>query len=603
LWFRKDAMKTEFNNPQLEQKVKNLPHKPGCYLYKNADGKVIYVGKAIDLRKRVSSYFNKVQNMKTTRLVREIVDLDFFVVTNEAEAFLLEQNLIKKYRPRFNILLNDDSAYPYIIITNEHDPQYKYVRKYDKKALRNYGPLPQGSNARNVLKVLERLYPLRRCKGNLGHPCIYYHIHQCSGACFKDVPWSYYQDQIRHVDSFFNGHINEVKQELFQRMENAANNLQFEEAQRLKELYVSLDYTIAKQDVTIDDDKNHDVAIYAIDQDRIALITLFYRHGQLLYKDSLITSYYGQEPEDLFISYLEQLYAKNALPDQLIIPESIDVFNLSTILKPIATHPISKTEKALYALAEENVKEALIQDKLHSQAVNNHEHDVLVELQNLLGLKAYPQRIEMFDISNIGSEFVTGSTVVWIGGKPSKTDFRKYNIDIPAQDDASRLQNMLYRRFQKALVEKRELPDLIIMDGGIIQVHAAKQILADLGLEQIPVIGLIKNDAHRTEKLLDLEENVIPLDKQTPLYNFLAAIQERVDSYAKSGYRHKQNMSFLTNTLAQVPGLGKKKIQELNKRFETRQDLENATFEELNEIIHNRTTTKNLMDFLAKNKL
>jgi excinuclease ABC subunit C len=181
-------MKTEFNNPQLEQKVKNLPHKPGCYLYKNADGKVIYVGKAIDLRKRVSSYFNKVQNMKTTRLVREIVDLDFFVVTNEAEAFLLEQNLIKKYRPRFNILLNDDSAYPYIIITNEHDPQYKYVRKYDKKALRNYGPLPQGSNARNVLKVLERLYPLRRCKGNLGHPCIYYHIHQCSGACFKDVP-------------------------------------------------------------------------------------------------------------------------------------------------------------------------------------------------------------------------------------------------------------------------------------------------------------------------------------------------------------------------------------------------------------------------------
>jgi len=386
-------------------------------------------------------------------------------------------------------------------------------------------------------------------------------------------------------------------------MENAANNLQFEEAQRLKELYVSLDYTIAKQDVTIDDDKNHDVAVFAIDQDRIALITLFYRHGQLLYKDSLITSYYGQEPEDLFISYLEQLYAKNALPDKLIIPDSIDVFNLSTILKPIATHPINKTEKALYALAEENVQEALIQDKLKSQAVHNHEHDVLVELQNLLELPAYPQHIEMFDISNIGSEFVTGSTVVWIGGKPSKTDFRKYNIDIPAQDDASRLQNMLYRRFQKALVEKRELPDLIIMDGGIIQVHAAKQILADLGLERIPVIGLIKNDAHRTEKLLDLQENVIPLDKQTPLYNFLAAIQERVDSYAKSGYRHKQNVSLLTNTLAQVPGLGKKKIQELNKRFETRQDLEQATFEELNEIIHNRTTTKNLMDFLTKNKL
>jgi excinuclease ABC subunit C len=404
--------KTSFNNSHLEEKVKNLPHQPGCYLYKNSQGKVIYVGKAIDLRKRVSSYFNKVHNYKTTKLVSEIDDLDFFVVTNETESFLLEENLIKKYRPRFNILLNDDKAYPYIIITNEHDPQYRYVRKYDKKALRSYGPLPQGSNAKNILKILERLYPLRRCKGNLGKPCLYYLIGQCSGACFKEVNFQYYQEQIKKVDRFFNGNLNDVKEELFSRMENASQNLQFEEAQRLKELYLSLDYAIMKQDVKIDDHKNRDVMTFQIVKDRIAFVTLFYRQGQLLFKDNLVTDYFGQVPGDLFSNYLDQIYSKNMLPDQLIIPNEIDLYELNENLKNKATHPINKLEKSLFVLATRNADEALKQDQLKSQTVNNNEHDILLQLQILLGLKEYPYRIEMFDISNLGHEFVTGSTVV-----------------------------------------------------------------------------------------------------------------------------------------------------------------------------------------------
>jgi len=596
-------MKTKFNNQTLEEKVKNLPHKPGCYLYKNKQGKIIYVGKAVDLKKRVSSYFNKIHNYKTTKLISEVEDLDYFVVNNEAESFLLEQNLIKKYRPRFNVLLNDDKAYPYIVITKEKDPQYRYVRKYDKKALRNYGPFPQGANARNILKILERLYPLRRCKGNLGKPCIYYYLNQCSGACFQDVDPKYYQDQIKHVDKFFRGSLSDVKNELMKKMENASSNLQFEEAQRLKELYFSLDYAISKQDVTIDDNKNRDTATFKLLKDRIVFTILFYRHGQLLFKDSLVTDYFGQDVGDLFISYLTQIYEKNILPNQLIIPSEIDLYHLPEQFKKVATHPINKLEKSLFKLANENAIEALDQDQIKTQVVKNNEHDILLQLQELLGLKTYPYHIEMFDISNIGSEFVTGSVVVWKGGKPVKNDFRKYNIEIEENDDASRLKIMLYRRYQKALLLKRELPDLIIMDGAIIQVRAAKSILADLELDHIPVIGLVKNDKHNTEKILDLNEHEIKLNKKTPLYNFLANIQIRVDSYAKSGFRQKQTTSFLTNELLSVKGLGKKKIQELNKKFETRKDLENASFAELNEIIKNEKTTKNLMLYLQKNKL
>jgi len=269
----------------------------------------------------------------------------------------------------------------------------------------------------------------------------------------------------------------------------------------------------------------------------------------------------------------------------------------------VATHPINKLEKSLFKLANENAIEALDQDQIKTQVVKNNEHDILLQLQELLGLKTYPYHIEMFDISNIGSEFVTGSVVVWKGGKPVKNDFRKYNIEIEENDDASRLKIMLYRRYQKALLLKRELPDLIIMDGAIIQVRAAKSILADLELDHIPVIGLVKNDKHNTEKILDLNEHEIKLNKKTPLYNFLANIQIRVDSYAKSGFRQKQSTSFLTNELLSVKGLGKKKIQELNKKFETRKDLEKASFVELNEIIKNEKTTKNLMLYLEKNKL
>ncbi|AUF83697.1 excinuclease ABC subunit C [Mesoplasma syrphidae] len=586
----------------LEAKIKNLPDKPGCYIYYNKENQVIYVGKAKRLKRRVASYFNRAHNIKTTRLVREITNLDYFVVNNEKEALVLEENLIKKYRPRFNVLLNDDKSYPYIIITNESDPQYKYIRKYDKKALRSYGPLPQGSNAREILITLKRLFPLRRCKGNLNKPCLYYHINQCSGACFKVVDYSYYQHQIRKVDKFFKGDVKEVENSLKQKMQAAADNLQFEEAQRIKEQLNSLNFITTKQTVELRDDKNRDVITYLIDDDKIVFVTLFYRLGKLLFKDEHIQDYYEQDTSELLSNYINQIYDRNMLPNQIIIPQEMDFENLRENIKSISTHPLANIEKTLLELAENNAKETMIKTKLNSQSFANNEVLLLEELQSILGLEKYPYHIEMFDISNIGNEFVTGSCVVYKDGKPSRNDFRKYNIEIEQPSDYERLKNMIYRRYQKALVEKRDFPDLIIMDGGIIQVHAAKEQIELLNLK-IPVIGLVKDNYHKTEYLLDTDENKIVIKSNVKLYNFLASIQLRVDEYAKSGFRKKQNTSFLRSEFESIPGMGKKRLQELFKGFNTISDMKAATSEELNKVLKNKKLTSQLMDYLQNREL
>ncbi|ATZ18881.1 excinuclease ABC subunit C [Williamsoniiplasma somnilux] len=580
------------------EKVKNLPSKPGCYIYYNKDKKVIYIGKAKNLNKRVSSYFNRVHNIKTTRLVREIADLDFFIVNNERESLLLEENLIKKYRPRFNILLNDDKAYPYIVVTNEKDPEYKYVRKFDKKALRSFGPLPIGSSAREIMTVLQRTFPLRRCKGNLGSPCLYFHINQCSGACFKVVDPLFYKKQIKHIDKFFKGDTKEVIAVLESKMQKAADNLQFEEAQRIRDSLKGLQLALAKNDVDLDDNLDRDIIAYMTLENTISIVTLFYRAGKLLFKDETISEYHGQDLSDVISLYINQIYQKNMIPKQIIIPEIVDFEFLKPEVLKVATKPIKKNEINLWKLAQINAQEAIVQNSLKTQTVNNNYEKILHELQNLLKIETYPYHIEMFDISNIANEFVTGSCVVYKGGKPSIKEFRKYNIEIEDQGDSARLENMIYRRFQKALIEKRDAPDLIIMDGGIIQIHSAKKILESLSLDNIPVIGLVKDDKHKTSHLIGPKEEKINLIKNTPLFNFLSAIQIRVDNYAKSGFRKKQNQAFLHNDLEKIKGLGKKKIQELFKKYDSINQMKNSDFNNLNKIIKNKHTTNLLLEYL-----
>ncbi|WFQ95341.1 excinuclease ABC subunit UvrC [Mycoplasma feriruminatoris] len=582
----------------LKQQVDLLTNKPGCYLFLNKEKQVIYVGKAKNLKKRVSTYFNKAYNIKTTRLIREIADLKYFIVDNEKESLLLEKNLIKKYHPKYNVLLNDDKTYPYIIITNQKDPMYKYVRKYDKKALKNYGPLPIGSNARNILLTLQRLFPLRMCKGDLKKPCLYYHLNQCSGACFKEVDPSYYENQIKQVDKFFKGDINQVKQTLINQMQKASDNLQFEQAKRIKDQITSLDFITAKQNVDIVTNKNIDVVNYEINQDKICFVMLFYRLGQLTYKDEYIQDYEGQNLSELFNSYLQQIYQKNIYPDVLLIPNEIELLDLDENLLEFSSYSLDKQNDVFVKLAKQNAIDSLNKSIISNNINSGDEIEILNQLQQISNASKYLKRIEMFDISNIYNQFITGACIVYINGKPIRNEFRKYNIDSSYTSDFSRMKFMLEKRFLKKINQKEELPDLIIVDGGIIQIHAAKEVLNKLNLN-IDVIGLSKDDHHKTRYLIDVFEQTIDIKNFKKLFNFLTSLQIRVDEYAKSGFKKKYHNQ-LNDQVLLIKGVGKKTNLKLYKHFKTIDNIKKADFEELNKVINNKKITNLIISNLNK---
>ncbi|WFQ93676.1 excinuclease ABC subunit C [Mycoplasma feriruminatoris] len=582
----------------LKQQVDLLTNKPGCYLFLNKEKQVIYVGKAKNLKKRVSTYFNKAYNIKTTRLIREIADLKYFIVDNEKESLLLEKNLIKKYHPKYNVLLNDDKTYPYIIITNQKDPMYKYVRKYDKKALKNYGPLPIGSNARNILLTLQRLFPLRMCKGDLKKPCLYYHLNQCSGACFKEVDPSYYENQIKQVDKFFKGDINQVKQTLINQMQKASDNLQFEQAKRIKDQITSLDFITAKQNVDIVTNKNIDVVNYEINQDKICFVMLFYRLGQLTYKDEYIQDYEGQNLSELFNSYLQQIYQKNIYPDVLLIPNEIELLDLDENLLEFSSYSLDKQNDVFVKLAKQNAIDSLNKSIISNNINSGDEIEILNQLQQISNASKYLKRIEMFDISNIYNQFITGACIVYINGKPIRNEFRKYNIDSSYTSDFSRMKFMLEKRFLKKINQKEELPDLIIVDGGIIQIHAAKEVLNKLNLN-IDVIGLSKDDHHKTRYLIDVFEQTIDIKNFKKLFNFLTSLQIRVDEYAKSGFRKKYHNQ-LNDQVLLIKGVSKKTNLKLYKHFKTIDNIKKADFEELNKVINNKKITNLIISNLNK---
>lgn len=523
----------------IKNKASLLPEKSGCYLYFNSDKKVIYVGKAKNLKKRVSSYFNKVHNTKTTILVREIADIDFFITTNETEALVLERNLIKKYRPRFNVVLNDDKNYPYIVITNERDPEYKYVRSVREKYKKAYGPLPDGTSAIKILKMLQRIYPLRKCNKKTGEPCFSYHIEQCSGYCVKDVEEKYYKDMIEKIDDFFKGKTENVLNLLNNKMHNAADNLQFEEAGRIKDIIKHIYFVINKQNVELNNEKDIDVINYYVEGEQISVVTLFYIGGRLSFKDNSVFDNSINDVNSILEQYILQLYQKNKLPSKLYLPKEI----INEALNEALDIKIIHGNKTLLDLAYENAKEYLVNDNI-TRSMRNNMIEPLNELQNTLGLDKFPFHIEMYDVANILDEYVTGVRVTFRNGQPSKNEFRKYNIDIEEKGDYHRMKNMIYRRLQKDIFEPQNLPDLIIMDGGTQQVNAANEEMHSLELN-IPVIGLVKNDKHKTEKILNFNGEEIELDKKSNLFNLLQNFQDRVHNYAISSFRKRQNKEFI----------------------------------------------------------
>lgn len=579
----------EKNQILLEQ-VKNLPNVSGCYLFKDKNQQLIYVGKAKSLKKRVNSYFTKVGNFKTMQLVNDITDLDFIATNNEKEALILEQTLIKKYHPKYNILLADDKRYPYIQITNEKDPQYRYVRRANKDQGIYYGPFPDGTGAREVLKLLERIFPLRRCAGNLGKPCLYYHLGQCSGACFKKVPWSYYQNQINKINQFFKGNVTETKKQLQNSMNISSENLQYEAANRIKVLLEKIDLFLSQQVVEFQDFGDRDFINYLKEDDLISIVTLFYRNGKLQAKDENVSVNNFLDIQDFVRNYCIQLYSKNTLPKEIYLPKEIEITDLKLLFPTVKfLHPVKGKKENVLNIAKTN---AVYAWKNYLEKAKTTEVNMMKVLSQWLKLPEI-NHLEVFDVSNLYKNASVGAMIVYKNGKPSFNDYRRFLLNPKLNNDFYRFEEMIYRRYYNLLVNKLPLPDLIIVDGGKPQIQATLNPLKLLNL-QIPIIGLAKNKKHQTDRVINSNFQVVHIPKNDICFLFLANLQDQVHNYAIKYHKLKRSQSMINSFLAAIPGIGPKLQKAILVKFPTFSDLQNASFDELKQVIKSKVVLNKL---------
>lgn len=577
-------------NQELLQEIKNLPNVPGCYIFKNATDQIIYVGKAKALKKRVNSYFVKVNNYKTMQLVNDIRSLDFITTTNEKEALILEQTLIKEHRPRYNILLADDKRYPYIQVTNEKDPQYKYVRKASRDQGRYYGPFPDGSGAREILKLLERIIPLRKCEGDLGKPCLYYHLGQCSGACFKEVPWSYYQEQINKIDQFFKGNVTEIKKQLQHSMMISSENLQFEAANRIKTLLEKIDVFLAQQLVEFQDFSNRDFINYIKEDNLISVVTLFYRNGKLQAKDEEVTKNNYLDMQDFIRNYCVQLYSKNTLPKEIYLPNEIELEELKLLFPTVKFyHPVKGKKDQILAVAKTN---AVYVWKNYLERSKTKSVNMMKVLAQWLKMKEL-NHLEVFDVSNLYQNASVGAMIVYKDGKPSFNDYRRFLLNPELKDDFHRFGEMIYRRYHSLLVNKQPLPDLIVVDGGKPQISSTLEQLRLLNLA-IPIIGLVKNRKHQTDRVLTDKFQVVHIPKNDICFLFLANLQDQVHNYAIKYHKIKRSQSMINSFLATVPGIGPKLQKDILAKFPDFKSLQAASREELKQVVKSPEVLKKL---------
>lgn len=581
-------------NKILMQEIKNLPNVSGCYIFKNNKDEIIYIGKAKALKVRVSSYINKVNNFKTMQLVNDIKSLNYITTNNEKEALILEQTLIKKHHPKYNILLADDKRYPYIQVTNEKDPQYHYVRKAKKDQGRYYGPFPDGTGAREILKLLERIFPLRKCPGNLGKPCLYYHLGQCSGACFKEVPWAYYQNQINKIDQFFKGNVSDIKKQLQNSMNISSENLQFEAANRIKVLLEKIDLFLSQQLVEFQDFSDRDFINYIREKDLISVVTLFYRNGKLQAKDEQVVKNNYLDIQDFIRNYCSQLYNKNTLPKEIYLPCEIDFSELKLLFPTVKfICPIKGKKEQILAIAKTN---AVYAWKNYLEKIKTKEVNMMKVLSQWLKLKDI-NHLEVFDVSNLYQNASVGAMIVYKDGKPSFKDYRRFFLDQKLKDDYHRFSEMIYRRYYNLLVNKLALPDLIIVDGGKPQISATLEQLQLLNLK-IPVIGLIKNKKHQTDRILNDKFHLIHIPKNDICFLFLANLQDQVHNYAIKYHKIKRSQAMINSFLAAIPGIGPKLQKKILIRFPNFEDLQNASYQEIKQIVKSKVVLDKLWEEL-----
>ncbi len=570
----------------FKEELSLVPHLPGCYLMKNKDNIVIYVGKSKNLKNRLSSYFQREHTGKTMMLVREIDHFEYIVTNTEMESLLLEINLIKKYNPKYNILYRDDKSYPYIELTSDKVPILRIVRRINVKKVKNnfFGPYPNVGAARKVVEILNRVYPLRKCKTYEKRECLYYHIGQCLGYCTHDVEPDRIKEMKSEIISFLNGNTKVLTDKITEKMKIYSDNMEYEKALEYKELLNYINITTEKQKVDLDNSVNIDVASYYTKDNYISIQILFIRGGKLLDRNRNIFPMIDTEEEE-FSRYLSEFYNKNvSIPKEVLVPDIInkevfeEVFNIKFMT------PVKGEKKRILDLAYDNARIYYEEQMTYIKRDEDKITNALEELKDKLKLDSV-DRIELFDNSNLFGTFNVSGMVVFVDGKPSKNDYRKFKITNDKNDDYGTMREVIYRRYFRVLKDGLVKPNLVIVDGGLGQINVAREVINELGLD-IPVCGLKKDDKHATNVLLGFNPVVeIPIDKRSDLFLLLTKMQTEVHNFTISYHKQIRSKGALSTVLDNIEGIGEVRKNKLLKKYKTISKMKEASLEELEEIL------------------
>lgn len=583
----------------FREKLALVPTKPGSYQMKNKDGIIIYVGKAKNLKNRLKSYFTGTVTGKTKMLVEDIDDFEYIVTSSELESLILEITLIKKYDPKYNIMLTDDKTYPYIELTKEKYPRLRVVRNVKRRRNLNYlyGPYPNVSAARKTVNMLNRLYPLRKCDRLKKELCLYYHIHECLGYCVKEVEPKIINEMSREIVSFLKGDSSFIREKINKEMMMASEAMNYEKALELKTMLEDIDITLRRQKIDLNNNYNFDLVNYYVDKNYLSIQVFFIRNGLLVGRNKDIISSDLDICEQV-VEYIIKFYEKHTvLPHELLVPEEIDRSLLEEYLKVKVTSPKKGKLKKLLDLARDNAKEVLEAEEEMLKKNDDLRLEAIDELKELLGTDKV-SRMEAFDNSHLFGTFYVGGMVVYEDFLPLKDEYRKYKISSDVKDDLGAMKEVIYRRYYKVLMEKLTPPDVVVMDGGFNQVKIAVDIIRSLGLN-IRVIGLVKNDKHKTSSIIDEDGRVLNVKSDSNLFLFFSKIQEEVHRFAITYHRNIKAKGALSSVLDMVPGIGEVRKKELLKKFGSLKKMKEATVEELSEVVSHDVAVI-LFDYLQK---
>lgn len=593
-------MATEY----LEHKLALLPDKPGCYIMKNINGQIIYVGKAKNLKNRVRSYFKSSHTGKVAAMVAEVADFETIITSTNKESFLLEITLIQKHQPYFNIKLKQGTGYPYIKITNERDPQIMITGQIKKDGAYYFGPYPNVYAAEETVHFIQKVFPLRRCNGYQGRPCLYYHLGQCLGACFKTVPKEKYERQIKRIKSFLNGNTGQVKRHLTKQMEAAAAKMEYERAAEIRDQIHYIEVTVEKQKIISSDETPRDLFNYYMDKGWLSIQVFFIRQARLMKREKRLFPIVDTAVEEM-TSFILQFYHRrnNILPREILLPAGLPNKEISEILGVPVRTPQRGEKADLMSMAEENAQLSLSEKFRLLELDKSKTTGAMKEITDALGLPP-GHKIEAFDHSHIQGADPVSAMVVFIDGEPAKKLYRKYKLKtvINHADETASTKEVIRRRYSRLLKENQPMPDMIFMDGGEIQMNAVKDVLENELDLSIPVVGMVKNDKHQTADLLFGDHNEhVDLNPRSQAFYLVQRIQDEVHRFAITFHHKVHTKHSLSSRLDEIKGVGPRTRNKLMKNFGSLSKIAAASVDDIHALGINRPTAQLIKVSLQKN--